>query len=85
MIKVSLAYGQIINPLGAGVFQNFSRNKLNIENWNISHKGNYDMGKNAWQWGLGFDKTSIADKLNEWKHRILPDIPFLLIQSTTIK
>lgn len=60
-------YGQIINPLGAGVFQNFSRNKLNIENWNISHKGNYDMGKHAWQWGAGFDKTAIADKLNEWE------------------
>jgi hypothetical protein len=65
--KSQPTYGQIINPLGAGVFQNFSRNKLNIENWNISHKGNYDMGKNAWQWGLSFDKTSIADKLNEWE------------------
>ncbi|HEX5654117.1 MAG TPA: TonB-dependent receptor, partial [Chitinophagaceae bacterium] len=26
-------YGLIVNPLGAGVYQNFARNKLNIENW----------------------------------------------------
>lgn len=60
-------YGTIVNPLGAGVFQNFARNKLNIENWNISHKGNYELGKHALQWGLGYDKTLIDDKLNEWE------------------
>jgi len=60
-------YGSIVNPLGAGVFQNFARNTLNIANWNISHKGNYDMGKHAIQWGLGYDKTLITDKLNEWE------------------
>jgi len=60
-------YGSIVNPLGAGVFQNFARNTLNIANWNISHKGNYDMGRHAIQWGLGYDKTLITDKLNEWE------------------
>jgi len=60
-------FGTIVNPLGAGVFQNFARNKLNIENWNFSHKGNYDAGKHALQWGLGYDRTSIHDKLNEWE------------------
>ncbi|MDP4263794.1 MAG: TonB-dependent receptor [Bacteroidota bacterium] len=65
--KSQPTYGQIVNPLGAGVFQNFSRNKLNIQNWNISHKGNYDLGKHAVQWGLGYDRTIIADKLNEWE------------------
>jgi hypothetical protein len=65
--KSQPTYGQIVNPLGAGVFQNFSRNKLNIENWNVSHKGNYDRGKHAVQWGLGYDRTLIADRLNEWE------------------
>ncbi len=65
--KRNPTYGLIVNPLGAGVYQNWARNELNIENWNISHKGNYDMGKHALQWGLGYDKTSIADKLNEWE------------------
>lgn len=65
--KSSPTYGVIVNPLGAGVYQNFARNKLQIDNWNFSHKGNYDNGKNAWQWGLSYDRTSITDKLNEWE------------------
>jgi len=65
--KRNATYGLIVNPLGAGVYQDYARNKLNIENWNISHKGNYDAGKHSYQWGLSYDKTSIADKLNEWE------------------
>ncbi|HKB43266.1 MAG TPA: TonB-dependent receptor, partial [Chitinophagaceae bacterium] len=65
--KRNATYGLIVNPLGAGVFQNFDRNKLNIQNWNVSHKGNYEQGKHAYQWGLSYDKTSITDKLNEWE------------------
>lgn len=65
--KSQATYGTIVNPLGAGVFQNFARNTLNIENWNISHKGNYDLGKHAVQWGVAYDKTLINDKLNEWE------------------
>lgn len=67
--KSQPTYGLIINPLGAGVYQNFARNTLNVENWNLAHKGNYDQGQHAWQWGLSFDKTAIADKLNEWEYQ----------------
>ncbi|MGB2705169.1 MAG: TonB-dependent receptor, partial [Chitinophagaceae bacterium] len=35
--KRNPTYGLIVNPLGAGVYQNYSRNTLNIENWNVSH------------------------------------------------
>jgi hypothetical protein len=31
-------FGLITNPLGAGLYQNFARNKLNILVWNASHK-----------------------------------------------
>jgi hypothetical protein len=65
--KRNPTYGLIVNPLGAGIFQNWARNTLKIDNWNIAHKGNYDAGKHAIQWGLGFDKTTIADNLNEWE------------------
>jgi hypothetical protein len=65
--KRNATYGLIVNPLGAGVYQDFARNKLNIQNWNVSHKGNYEQGKHAYQWGLSYDKTSITDKLNEWE------------------
>ena len=60
-------FGLIVNPLGAGVYQHWSRNQLNIENWNVSHKGSSDLGKHALQWGVGYDRTIIKDKLNEWE------------------
>ena len=88
--KSKSTYGQIVNPLGAGIDQNFSRNKLNIENWNFSHKGSYDKGKNVFQWGLGYDRTTIADKLNEWEYQdsagySIPYNPNLLRLSKVLK
>ncbi|MEO6329246.1 MAG: TonB-dependent receptor [Ginsengibacter sp.] len=65
--KSTSTYGQIVNPLGAGVFQNFARDNLNIEVWNISHKGSLDKGRHFIQWGAGVDHTIINDKLNEWE------------------
>jgi hypothetical protein len=65
--KRNPTYGLIVNPLGAGVYQNWARNELNIENLNFGHKGNLDNGKHAILWGLSFDKTKISDKLNEWE------------------
>ncbi|HTD93309.1 MAG TPA: carboxypeptidase-like regulatory domain-containing protein [Chitinophagaceae bacterium] len=65
--KSKPTFGTIVNPLGAGVFQNYSRNRLDIVNYNISHKGNYDQGKHAFQWGAAYDRTSISDRLNEWE------------------
>src|SRR5690606_20911167 len=34
-------FGSITNPLGAGVFMDHARNSLNIQNWNLSHKGSW--------------------------------------------
>ncbi|HET9744263.1 MAG TPA: TonB-dependent receptor [Chitinophagaceae bacterium] len=88
--KAKPTFGLIVNPLGAGVFQNFARNELDIENWNISHKGTLDKGKNVFQWGIGFDKTSIADKLNEWEYQdsagySLPFTPNMLQLNKVLK
>src|SRR5215213_2689186 len=62
-------FGLIVNPLGAGVYQNYARNKLNIVDYNLSHKGFLDKGKHLFQWGLGYDKTQITDKLDEWEYQ----------------
>jgi hypothetical protein len=62
-------FGLIVNPLGAGVYQNFARNKLNIGIWNASHKGTLDMGKHYLQWGQSVERQTINDKLNEWEYR----------------
>jgi len=60
-------YGLIVNPLGAGVFQTFARNDLQIKDYNLSHKGSLDKGKHLFQWGVGYDQTHIKDKLHEWE------------------
>src|SRR5688572_2644183 len=88
--KSKPTFGLIVNPLGAGVFHDFARNKLNITNWNISHKGTLDKGKNVFQWGIGFDRSSINDKLNEWELQdsagyTLPYNPNVLMLSKVIK
>ncbi len=67
--KSKPTYGLIVNPLGAGVNQNFSRNRLNIVDWNLSHKGSFDYGKHFFQWGIGVDRTLINDKLHEWEYQ----------------
>ncbi|HEX6914152.1 MAG TPA: carboxypeptidase-like regulatory domain-containing protein [Chitinophagaceae bacterium] len=61
-------FGLIVNPLGAGVFQNYVRNTLDITVINASHKGSLDKGKHFIQWGQSIDRQSISDKLHEWEY-----------------
>lgn len=88
--KSKPSYGLIVNPLGAGVFQNFARNELNIENWSFAHKGFLEKGKQAYQWGITYDHTFINDKLNEWEYQdsagySLPYQPDMLRLSKVLK
>ena len=88
--EASTTYGRIINPLGAGVYQNFARNSLTINNYNFSHKGSWDQGRHLLQWGLGYDRTAIADQLNEWERQdsaghSLPYNPGVLALNKVIK
>ena len=88
--KSKPTYGTIVNPLGAGLYQNYARNTLDITDWNISHRGSYDQGKHFFQWGLGVDQTLINDKLNEWEYQdsagySLPYTPDILQMNGVIK
>ncbi|MBI1343785.1 MAG: TonB-dependent receptor plug domain-containing protein [Terrimonas sp.] len=88
--KSKPTFGLIINPLGAGITQNYARNLLNIQNWNFSHRGSLDKGNNIFQWGLAYDRTSIRDQLNEWQYQdsagySLPYNPNILDLSSVIK
>jgi len=67
--RTSSTYGQIVNPLGAGYYQNYGRNELNINVYNASLKGSYTAGKHAIQFGNSVEQTNIADKLREWEYR----------------
>jgi hypothetical protein len=67
--KNSGTFGQIINPLAAGYYQQYGRNRLNIDVWSLSHRGNAERGKHIFQWGLQADKTLIADRLFQWEYQ----------------
>jgi hypothetical protein len=62
-------FGLINNPLGAGLYQTFARNKLNIQVWNASHKGYLDKGRHFIQWGQSIEQQKINDKLHEWEYQ----------------
>ncbi len=66
--KSEATYGLIVNPLGAGVYQNFSRNNLNIQLYNASVKGSVDKGKHFIQFGNSIESQKIKDRLNEWEY-----------------
>ncbi|MES2849093.1 MAG: TonB-dependent receptor [Bacteroidota bacterium] len=68
----SATFGQITNPLGAGYYQNYGRNKLDISVWNASVKGSFaagDSGKHFIQFGNSIEQTDINDKLYEWEYQ----------------
>lgn len=66
--KAKPDFGLINNPLGAGLYQNFARNTLQIDVWNASHKGSLDKGKHYFQWGQSVEMQAIRDKLHEWEY-----------------
>lgn len=65
----SSTFGQIVNPLGAGFYQNYGRNQLNIKVWNGTLKGSLDKGQHFIQFGNTFEQTNINDKLFEWEYQ----------------
>ncbi len=67
--NTSSTYGQIVNPLGAGFYQNYGRNELNITVYNAGLKGTYTSGKHVVQFGNSIEQTQIADKLKEWEYQ----------------
>ncbi|MGI8634351.1 MAG: TonB-dependent receptor plug domain-containing protein, partial [Segetibacter sp.] len=88
--KSKPTYGLIVNPLGAGVYQNFSRNQLNIQVYNASLKGSIDQGKHFIQFGNSIERQKIDDKLNEWEYNdsagySLPYTPNLLQLNKVLK
>lgn len=67
--NTSGTYGQITNPLGAGYYQNYARNNLDITVYNASLKGSIEKGKHFIQFGNGIEQTNITDKLKEWEYQ----------------
>jgi hypothetical protein len=67
--KSSADFGTIINPLGAGTYQNYGRNLLNIDVLNLTHKGSLSRKNHFLQWGLGAARETVHDHLNAWQYQ----------------
>lgn len=65
----SATFGEIVNPLGAGYYQNYGRNKLTINLLTAAHKGTLDKGRHFIQWGVGYERATIHDKLKQWEYQ----------------
>ncbi|MEI6948801.1 carboxypeptidase-like regulatory domain-containing protein [Paraflavisolibacter sp. H34] len=65
--RAKASYGTIVNPLGAGVYQDYARNNLNITDLSLAHKGSLEKGRHLLQWGAGYNRTRISDRLDEWQ------------------
>ena len=67
--KSSAEFGQINNPLGAGVFLNYARNSLDVKVVNASLKGYLKKGLHNMQFGISAERNSIKDLLNEFEYQ----------------
>jgi len=65
--KSQPGFGQITNPLGAGVFQDFARNNLKIQVFDFAHKGYLALGNHYVQWGAKWEHQLIRDRINQWE------------------
>ncbi|HVM89309.1 MAG TPA: carboxypeptidase-like regulatory domain-containing protein [Puia sp.] len=87
--KGSATFGMITNPLGAGLYQDYARNRLGINVWNITHKGYCDIGKHFLQWGVSAERQTVNEHLHEWQYQdsagySLPYSPGLLTISNYV-
>ncbi len=88
--KTQASFGLITNPLGAGVFQTFARNKLDITILTATQKGYLDTKNHKIQWGASIEHQNIKDKLNEWEYNdsagySLPYNPSVLALNKVLK
>ena len=67
--KGSSAFGLITDPMGAGVYQNYARDRLNIAVWNATHKGYLNLDKHYLQWGVSAEQQVVSSRLNEWQYQ----------------
>lgn len=88
--KSQASFGLITNPLGAGAYQNFSRNNLDVTVLSFQQKGYVDHLHHKIQWGVGVDQQKISDRINEWQYKdsggySLPYSPNQLVLNDVVK
>ena len=63
----SESLGQVAYNRGIGTFLNHGRNYLNIDVWNVSHRGKWTHPKNTVEWGAKYQIENVHDRLSEWQ------------------
>lgn len=67
--KSSATYGEITSPLGAGTYQNFARDNLNIDVYNATHKGYLSLKHHYLQWGVSAERQIVRNRQDEWQYQ----------------
>ncbi len=62
----SESFGEVIERQGVGTYMNHARNSMNINVFNLAHKGTKEIGNHLLQWGVKYQHESIDDEMNEW-------------------
>jgi hypothetical protein len=59
-------YGEVIESQGVGSHLNHARNTMDINVFNLAHKGTKEYGNRLLQWGIKYQNERIDDEMNEW-------------------
>ncbi len=83
-------FGEIVNPLGVGGYQQYARNRLRIDQTSLAHKGKWSSGQHVLHWGLNLERSRISDRLNAWERLdsagyTLPYRPGTLVLTSVVK
>ena len=65
--NTSSTFGEITNPLGAGIYEQYARNRLKIELWNLGHRGSFEKENHYFQWGNNVEQLKINDIVREFQ------------------
>jgi len=59
-------FGDVVESQSVGAELSHARNELNVQVFNIAHKGTSTFGNSLMQWGVKFQHEQIDDQMNEW-------------------
>ncbi|MCD4735101.1 MAG: TonB-dependent receptor [Bacteroidales bacterium] len=59
-------FGEVVETQGVGSYLNHARNYLDLNVYNVGHKGYYEYNNNLMQWGVKYQNEFIDDVMNEW-------------------
>ncbi len=59
-------FGNVIESQDVGTYMDHARNKMNVNVFNIAHKGTVELDNKLLQWGVKFQNEQIQDEMKEW-------------------